>query len=184
MRDVFLVRNGSSLIPLGPEDQEMLEEFPQRKPLRAKVTQPRSVPHNGFFHVLIQEAFDIWPKSHKAKPRDWKHLRAWLLVEADHCRHEEVEIGDDVPPEAVNVIVRAMRQFHDEEDRFYWFFVNKGILHMYRPLTIRFAEVGEEDFRLISEKVFKIIYDVTGLDADERHAEFLKANPEYQKKTA
>src|SRR5262245_27287776 len=183
MRDVFLVRRGSSLHPLGAEDLEAIEEFPQRKPLRGKITQPRSVPHNGFFRAFVQEAFNAWPIGHRAKPASWEQLRAWLLVEAGHCRRHEVHVGE-ASLHTIKTVVEALRKFHNDEDRFFWFYIKDETLHMVRPLTIRFAEVGEEDFRIISEKVFKIIYDVTGLDADERHAEFLKANPEYQKKNA
>lgn len=177
MKEILVVRNGSSLLPLDAENEQLVREFPQGKLLKAKVTQPRSVAHNGFFHAFLQDVFPLWPRDHKAKPQSWEHLRAWLLCEVGHGRVTETWVGD-TELAAVQRMVKALRDFHDEEDRFYWYYIQGESVIFRRPLTLKFAEVGEDEFKRITEAVFSKVYEVTGIDVDEYHQRWLAAHPE------
>jgi hypothetical protein len=181
VEEILAVRRESVLVPLGPDDEEKVRSFPFGRHLKLKITQPRSVPHNAFFHVFVQEAYDIWPAGKKTKLRDWKHLRAWLLVKAGYCKHEEIDVGD-ASLEVINTIVTGLRKFHDDDDRYYWYHPIGTVLHMWRPLSLKFESIDEHDFVPLAEEIYRIIFENTGLDADERHKEWIAAHPHYAQK--
>jgi hypothetical protein len=176
-KDLYLVRRESMLLPLDAEGEEALRDLPQGKMLRAKITQPRSVPHNAFFHAFLQEVYPKWPKGHRHQPETWEHLRAWLLCKVGHCRRVEVEVGD-ASLHVVRKVLHGLAQFHEDEDRYYWHWVERESVIFVRPLTLRFDTVDENEFKIITEAVFREIYEATGLDADEHHKRFTEAHPE------
>lgn len=49
----MVVRRGSFLAPLTPFDSEQLERFAPGKPIKAKLTQPRSVPHHRLYWAML-----------------------------------------------------------------------------------------------------------------------------------
>ncbi len=64
-------------------DLDLAEEKVEKHALlRAKVSHPRSLRQNAYFHALIEAAYD----NPQAGPQvsDWRHLKAWLLIQAGH----------------------------------------------------------------------------------------------------
>ncbi len=167
MRDLFVVRQGSTLLPLNGEEEAKLIEFPRGKVLRAKVTQPRSVPHNSFFHVVCQEAFPKWPKEHRFQPDDWKHLRSWLLCMADHCSRMVVTISDEEARLIAPIIKAFTSWFGEDKERHIWCDIRRNAIIAVRPLSIKFDDVDEHAFLPIAERVYGILMKEAGFDVAE-----------------
>lgn len=47
-----------NLVPFGPNDAELLADLPQKVALKAKLSQPRSVPHNAKYWVMLKRVVD------------------------------------------------------------------------------------------------------------------------------
>lgn len=167
MKDIFVTRRGSTLLPLNGEEEEKLRTFGAGKVLRAKVTQPRSVPHNAFFHVCIQEAYEVWPKNHRFTPDDWKHLRSWLLCKAGHCSKMVVSISDEEARLIAPIIKAFGSWFGEDKERHIWCDIRNNAIIAIRPLSIAFDDVDENHFTPIAERVYQILQMEGGFDVDE-----------------
>lgn len=175
MEELIVTRRGVELIPLGAHYEERLRTLPQGVALKARITQPRSLPHHNFFFAFLEEVYGSWPQVHKFQPVNATHLRAWLLVKVGYARRQEIQIGD-ASLHTVQAIVSGLRDFHDSEDRYYWYWIEGERLLMARPLSMGFDHLDQHDFAPISDAVFKVIYDETGMDADEHHERWKAAN--------
>lgn len=91
------------------------QEFEPGALVRAKASQPRSLRQNAYFHALIEKAYE----NQRGGPKlpTWRHLKAYLLVEIDHCTESRVKIPKGASVEStiplVSGIVRALRQEYD-----------------------------------------------------------------------
>lgn len=85
MIDLRLTYEGNGVFrAIGKLDHELCaNELEQGERVRAKVTRQRSVRQNDFFHALIEAAFE----NQRGGPSlpSWRHLKSWLLIQADHC---------------------------------------------------------------------------------------------------
>jgi hypothetical protein len=55
---LMLFRRGSQLMPIGALDSETLMRLPAGKPLKVKVTQPRSVPQHRLYFAMLNLVCD------------------------------------------------------------------------------------------------------------------------------
>lgn len=58
-----MVRRDGHLVPAAEYDYQTIQRFPENKPLRVDVRQPRSLPHHRFFFAALQkvcEATGLW----------------------------------------------------------------------------------------------------------------------------
>jgi hypothetical protein len=79
-------------IPASRLDYEMAEGKIERgSSVIAKITKPRSIRQNNYFHALIEYAFE----NQRAGPHlpTWRHLKSWLLIRADWCTVQEFDPG-------------------------------------------------------------------------------------------
>ncbi len=178
MEEARVTRQGSALVPLDGPGEEAIRGFPEGTLLKVKITRPRSRRHNGFFHVCIQEAYDVWPRSHEFQPVSWEHLRAWLLVRAKHHHVMTLELTDE-QIKLVGPVVRAFKEFmaEDDEDAFIFTGIRGNALIAMRPKTLRFSAVDQHWFQPIAEEVFGILKEEGGFDV-QLHYEQWKAKNE------
>lgn len=166
MEEVRVTRQGSTLVPLDGPGEEAIRTFPQGAILKAKITRPRSQTHNGFFHVVIQEAFDVWPRSHAFQPNDWKHLRAWLLCKAKHCDVMTVELSDE-EAKLLRPVLAAFKSFFEQDaERHLFVGIKGGGLIAMRPKTLSFAAVDQHYFQPIADEVFGLLMSEAGFDVE------------------
>ncbi len=177
MEEARVTRQGSALVPLDGPGEEAIRAFPEGSLLKVKITRPRSKKHNGFFHVCIQEAYDVWPRSHEFQPVSWKHLRAWLLVKAKHAHVMTLELTDD-QIKLVGPVIRAFKEFmsEDDEDQFIFTGIRGNALIAMRPKTLSFAAVDQHWFQPIADEVFATLKEEAGFDVEEHYQEWKKRN--------
>jgi hypothetical protein len=73
--------------------------------IRAKISKSRSVKQNNYFHALVAAAFENQRGGPKCET--WRHLKAWLLIEAGHC--DEVRLPmTNATPASVELIAGGM----------------------------------------------------------------------------
>lgn len=87
--DIYLRREGQTLIPISIADAMLLEsDYPAGKTLRAKLTYPRSVPFNSRYWVILTKVVENFNDDLRAKyPNRHKLHRAllWKLGYIETC---------------------------------------------------------------------------------------------------
>jgi hypothetical protein len=123
--------------------------------------------HNLLFGVIDMAFENNWPSDHKFKPRDAEHLRAWLLIEAGHYKTLSIDDADMVA--GIPSIVKMFRFFTDEVDDFRLIKTPTGV-EVRRAKSIR-GKLPVKEFRVVADKVYEIIKEVSGITP-----EFYKQN--------
>jgi len=126
------------------------------------MTKPRSVDQHRRFFAIMKAAYNHWPESHRFKPVNSEHLRAWLLVRAGHSFITTFDFGDDgdAVAKAVPIVVARMKLGH------VWCDVRNGAMHVAAPRSIAFDKLGHHEFCKLNDDVDEVIRVETGLDPE------------------
>ena len=112
--------------------------------------------HNTLFGV-IGMSFDQWPETHNFKPDDPDHLRAWLLIEANHCETFEVPSVLNSDPQSVAELGKffcgGKRHFRLRQH-------GDGII-IVRPKSLKKDETPVVEYRAVASRIYDIIEHVT-----------------------
>jgi len=82
MVNAFLIHDGGGRFHAASkiDHHNIMQRFPVGDRVRAKLTAPRSLKQNNWFHCIVQTAFN----NQQGGPEfaDWKALRSYLLIQA------------------------------------------------------------------------------------------------------
>lgn len=79
MTEIFMERRGSTLVPCSAHFAEELESLPFGKPLRCKITQARSLPHNSLYWVCLKAMADAGAATSKDDIHDATKMKCDLV---------------------------------------------------------------------------------------------------------
>jgi hypothetical protein len=134
----------------------------------ALLNAPRSHKHLGALFVFIKHAFENWPESHEFQPDNTEHLRAWLLVKAGHRAPQHVfRFANKRELQIVMGFVQEEMRVDRARGVYGWPVIQDGGLVIVRPKSIAFNKLSEKAFCKISDGVFKVILDETGIGFEE-----------------
>jgi hypothetical protein len=164
-------RLGRALLPIGAVDEGRILELPDGMPLSVKVSRPRSRKVHATFFQVIKEALAYWPPNHEPYPgpNEEDKLRAWLLCRTG--QHESYDFpltGIKVSDKAIIMTMERLIEKLRNEDRYA--FVRQGrvdgdpALRVFVPLSIRWDDVDETEFRPIKDAVFAEIEHIIGCE--------------------
>jgi len=137
---------------------------------RAKLTQPRSIKHNNFFHICIKKVFDNLPDGHRYQ--DEEHLRAHLLVSIGHCDVLELDTSGVDEKMLAILIDRIIDQFLDLKGRVFFKQVGDK-LYLRTPKSTSFVAADQAQFKPIADKALEMAAGMIGVTVDD-----LKKRPE------
>lgn len=85
---IMVARVGESIVPLDDLAAKELERFSQRKPLRCKITQARSVPQHRLYWALLEKTVENFPEDPfgMSEPMDAESLHEWVKFELGYTR--------------------------------------------------------------------------------------------------
>lgn len=85
---VLMARVGGQLVALDGLAEADLERFPQRKPLKVTISQPRSTPQNRLYRALLRKTIENFPEDPfgMAEPLDEDALHEWVKFELGYTR--------------------------------------------------------------------------------------------------
>ena len=136
------------------------------------LTKPRSGPDHRRFFAAIHAAFTNWPESHEFTPRDPEHLRAYLLVQANH-----VDVAFLPAPEgcAENPALLALFRLAVEatgaalakKAGYMDIRVCEGGVEIRTPRTINHSVVSQKEFGPIRDNVESLIEAAVGVTAQQ-----------------
>jgi hypothetical protein len=120
--------------------------------------------HNRFF-ALVAALYQQWPERHPFQPDSEEHLRAWLLIKADHriiatfdmtgMTHEAI---NTIPAIAVAVFRKHIWAWPDG---------NKLKVAAAKSISIYGKEsIGHQEFCKVNDNVEAVIREHVGLDPD------------------
>lgn len=72
---ILMQRRGGFLMPCSPMDAEMVEAFPSGKPLRVRITQPRSLPQHRLYWSMLQKVCE-----NLEQPITTETLHQWIKL--------------------------------------------------------------------------------------------------------
>ena len=132
------------------------------------VESDRSPKAHRHFFACVKAAFDNWPLKHTFLPSCEEHLRAYLLVQAEHCNvigqnlHDEADIMRVA--DFTERLLAAVRHFGG-----YGFVdvVSRKSIAVRYPRSIAFREIGQKAFHEIAQRVFEIIEVEVGVPVDQ-----------------
>lgn len=77
---------GNSIVPLDDLAAKELARFPQRKPLKCKITQARSLPQHRLYWALLEKTVENFPEDPfgVAEPLDADALHEWVKIETGY----------------------------------------------------------------------------------------------------
>jgi hypothetical protein len=127
------------------------------------MAKPRSLDQHKRFFALMAAAFHHWPHSHPFKPKDAEHLRAWLLVRAEHCFIHEFEVGAKAGEFAKLIPIIGFMMFRCHS----WTKVIGNNVAVCVPQSIAFDKLGHNAFGALNNDVDQIIRNETGLDPEQ-----------------
>lgn len=130
--------------------------------VRARLTRPRSVQQNEFFHALCEMAHDN--QSAGFRQPTWRHLKSWLLIEAGHCDVQIFRLG--TLGTGLTQFLSALRHVHDNVQ--FWTNEENGTLIMKTAKSVSFRSADRETMHRIVDRVIEIICTdiVPGLTPD------------------
>jgi hypothetical protein len=120
------------------------------------------------FFAAISAAFSNWPINHSFLPSNEEHLRAYLLVKAEHCNiigQNLIDEGDifrvaDFTDRLMSA-VRGGGQYGFVE------VTGRKSLVVRFPKSISFRELDQKAFAPIAQRVFDIIEVELGVPVDQ-----------------
>lgn len=138
------------------------------------MSKQRSIEQHRRFFGLMAALYEHWPESHRFRPDNSEHLRAWLLVRAGHHVVNTYYLNEDASEFAklLPIVVATMMRKHC------WCRARGNELHVCVPLSISIHgpdSIGHELFCKINSDVDEVIRAETGLDSDELLREREKA---------
>jgi hypothetical protein len=135
----------------------------------------RSHKHLGAFFLFLKHVFENWPEAGAGPdqfvPDNTEHLRAFLLVRSGHVQpshvfrfanRQEAQWGAGF----ISELMRADRA----RGVYGWPQKKEGGIAIIYPASISIYgpnKISEKQFCKVTEAVFKVIYDLTGIDFDE-----------------
>ena len=83
---IQVARIGNSIVPLDDLAAKELARFPQRRPLKCKITQPRSLPQHRLYWALLEKTVENFPEDPfgVAEPLDAEALHEWVKIETGY----------------------------------------------------------------------------------------------------
>lgn len=123
--------------------------------------------HNAFFGFNAH-VFKHWPDTFEEfQPVDEEHQRAWLTVRAGHQQPRHVF---PLTNKRETAIITNFLNFEMASDRargvYGWPVVAEGGLTILRPASIAWDKLSQKRFNHVSQRVFRVVYDITGIDFD------------------
>lgn len=93
---IMVVRIGEAIFPLDGVAASDLERFPQRKPLKCRIIQPRSSPQNRLYRALLKKTIENFPHDPfgLAEPLDEDALHEWVKFELGYTRRVRDRNGE------------------------------------------------------------------------------------------
>ncbi len=133
----------------------------------------RSADAHRHFFACIGWAMVYWPYSHEFEPANAEHLRAWLACHDTvmHCEcHAAAPAGLDLTEAEASAFYGGLLAASREAGG-YSFLRRRadGVLELRIPRTMALKRNGGEDrqgFRVLAEKMFKVMFDEAGFDID------------------
>ena len=128
----------------------------------------RSHKHLGAFFAFLKFVFDSWPETYTDfQPDSAEHLRAFLLVRAGHRAPKHVfRFASKRELQIVQGFVSEEMRVDRARGVYGWPVIEEGGLVIERPASIAFEKLSEKAFCRITEDVFRVIYEITGIDFD------------------
>lgn len=85
---IQVARIGDRIVPLDELAAKELARFPQRKPLKCRVSQQRSVPQHRLYWALLEKTVENFPEDPfgLADPLDAEALHEWVKMEVGYVR--------------------------------------------------------------------------------------------------
>lgn len=153
---IYFHRHGETLTPIREKDRLELLKLPENKPLRANITKPRNPKVHRLYFAAIAAAAKHWPED--AEPLDLNQdeamLRAFLQVKSGYFTRKIFDLS------AKDQLIELIADIRGEGK---FAFVKQTIFNkepcvaVFTPLSIRYEELGDEEFRPLKESVFEII---------------------------
>lgn len=171
----MVVRSGG-IFPLDAAGSAALTRFKPNALINVKISRRRSLPHHNFFFAFLSEVFQNWPavdprgNAMPIYPDSAEHLRAWLIVKAKWIDYIEFQVASREEAIAMGNILHALFLADRAKGFYKWVKWEGSIIKIASPKTIRMEEMDEAAFTSLSEKVFGLIEDYTGIKVDESKA--------------
>lgn len=135
----------------------------------------RSAEHLRAFFGFIKFVFENWPGEATFTPDNPEHLRAYLLVKAGHRQpHHLFRFANKRELQIVQGFVIEEMRADRARGVYGWPVDMDGGLAILRPASIAFDKISQKKFNEVSEAVFKVIYDLTGIDFNDWKEGLLK----------
>jgi hypothetical protein len=152
-------RSGDALVPLNPQDLEILHEMKENVVHLARITRRRNRKAHNLYFKVIEVATKHWPQDRDPRPEgNEEKLRAWLQCKAGHCEQHMF------PPEYQNSVVSLIQSTRNNKQ---FCFIDPGInddgepvIVVSIPYSVDEDTVDEDQFRPVREKVFGIVESV------------------------
>ena len=130
----------------------------------------RSLQDHRRLFGLLRAAFDQWPEAHVFRPRDPEHLRAYLLVQAQHTDVASIPFPEDCGENAAvktlfRLAVEATGAALERKAGFVDYRVSSSGVEVVTPRSIDFRTIGQKEFGPIREAVESLIEEAIGVPA-------------------
>ena len=133
----------------------------------------RSSPHHRRFFGIIRAAFEAWPETHSEQPKTALELRKWLVARAGYVERIIIEPPPSIiaenprfRAEAKAWLTRTIRQFRAMHE-ITWVSHEDGNLVIEIPRSVAYDAMTQAEFGDLADKVAGVIWQETGMDADE-----------------
>lgn len=141
-------------------DLETADKIAVGDAVRARISQPRSLPQNSLLHALCEAAWENHQEGCPPPPDTvptWRHMKAWLLIEAGHCDVKIFEKGEMAPD-----VARYLRQQFDTMA----FTLNRKTGQVLMKTARRTRDLSKDDMGELIDRVMGIISSkvVPGVD--------------------
>lgn len=93
---IMVVRIGETIRPLDDLAAQEMARFSQRKPLKCKIVQARSVPQHRLYWGLLEKTVENFPEDPfgKSEPMDSESLHEWVKFELGLTRRIRDRTGE------------------------------------------------------------------------------------------
>lgn len=93
---IMVARVGNTIVALDDLAAADIARFPQRKPLKCRIVQARSVPQNRLYRALLKKTIENFPQDPfgMAEPLDEDALHEWVKFELGYTRRVRDRNGE------------------------------------------------------------------------------------------
>lgn len=134
---------------------------------------PRSYPQLKRYMALCRRAYENWPELHDVQFTNWHECRKWLEMKAGYRELVLQQPLMGIPeaklvPFIQGAIMGVVRSKAGRKSRvFAHSVIHRDVLYVYCSISVKYESMPHKDFCELSDKVERLIREITGVGAEE-----------------